>query len=159
MLAHGMFDERILLMEDVEVAHRLERAGMRLFYLPTAKGQHLHHSRPESLKDRAFALGRSVHELTAYVPAPLVKKRFGMVSTDFGLKWFVKRWVRLVAFLVVDNPLTRFALRLVGGRKSKRSRLTDVYYGLVFRRAFLAGYYRTLLHSWLRPETARDAAS
>jgi glycosyltransferase involved in cell wall biosynthesis len=143
MLQHGMFEEKIVLMEDVEVGHRLERAGMHLHYLPAARGQHLHHGNPATLKAKAFEFGRSVHVLTEYLPGELMKRRFGMVSTDLGVKWFISRLVRLLGFLLLDNPLTRLVLRLLGGTRPKRSTFTDAYYALVFRRAFFAGYYKT----------------
>lgn len=149
MLDHGMFNERFLSMEDIEVAHRLERAGMHLHYLPEAQGQHLHESNPASLQAKAFAFGLWMYHLTQAVPAGLVKRRFGLVTTEFGIGWFVKRILRLAVFVLFDNPLTRFVLRLLGGTGEKRSRWTDIYYGLVFHRAFLLGYYRSAFRAWM----------
>jgi glycosyltransferase involved in cell wall biosynthesis len=151
MLDHGMFNETLLSMEDVEVAHRLQKAGMNLYYLPTARGQHLHESNPASLTAKAFAFGRWMYEITKYVPAELVKKRFGLVTTQFGIGWFLKRLARLIGFLLLDNPATRSFLRLIGATRGKRTRVTDFYYALVFQRAFLAGYYRSLFDAWRRP--------
>lgn len=152
MLGHGMFNETFLSMEDIEVAHRLERAGMQLHYLPGARGQHLHESNPASLSAKAFAFGKWLYHLTLAVPPEPVKRRFGLVTTQFGAGWFVKRLIRLCGFLLLDNPLTRLILRLMGGTREKRSRWTDAYYGLIFRRAFLIGYYKTALQGWLRPQ-------
>jgi hypothetical protein len=42
----------------------------------------------------------------------------------------------------VDNPLTIACLKLFGATRNKRSRMTDFYYFLVFRRNLLAGYYQ-----------------
>jgi len=151
MLDHGMFNESLLSMEDIEVAHRLERAGMQLHYLPSARGQHLHESNPASLTTKAFEFGRWMYHLTLHVPPALVKKRFGLVTTEFGPAWFLKRLARLSAFLVLANPLTGVSLRLLGGTGVRRSRLTDIYYGLIFRRAFLFGYYKSALRAWLKP--------
>lgn len=148
MLDHGMFDEKILWVEDVEVAHRLERAGMHLHFLPAARGQHLHKTNPAKLADTAFAFGSWIYKISEHVPPSMVRKRFGVVCTEFGPKWFVKRLVRLIAFFVLDNPVTRTVLRLLGATRSRRNRVTDAYYGLVFQRAFLIGYYKTWFQDW-----------
>ena len=147
MLEHGMFDESIKLLEDIEVAYRMERAGMHLHYLPAANGEHLHQSSdPASMTARSYALGSWLYRVHDRVPG--IRKRFGFVSTELGLEWFVKRLVRLAGFLMVDNPLTRGVLLLCGARSSKRSRVTDAYYALVFHRAFQKGYYLTWFRAW-----------
>jgi glycosyltransferase involved in cell wall biosynthesis len=148
MLDHGMFDERILMFEDIEVGHRLEAAGMELHYLPAATGQHLHKSDPASLTSRVFTIGSWLYRITEYIPGSMVRKRFGLVTTEFGPKWFVKRLSRLIGLLMLDNPGTRSVLRLLGATRSRRNRVTDMYYALVFRRAFLTGYYKTWFQAW-----------
>lgn len=143
MLDHGMFNESILYLEDIEVGYRLQCAGMQLRYLPDSCGQHLHEASPSTLAKRAFNLGMWLHRVTAYVPGEQVKRRFGLVTTELGPSWFARRLVRHASFLLFANPFTEVVLRLAGGASKTRGRLTDVYYGLIFRRAFFAGYYRT----------------
>jgi glycosyltransferase involved in cell wall biosynthesis len=151
MLAKGMFDESVLWVEDVEVAHRLESAGMHLHFLPAAQGQHLHQTNPSKLAAKAFAFGSWIYRITGRVPASMVRKRFGVISLEFGPRWFLGRLVRLAGFFILDNPLTRGVLRLLGATKPRRSGITDLYYGMVFNRAFLTGYYKTWLQDWLKP--------
>ena len=155
MLSRGMFNEHVPYFEDIEVAHRLEKAGMHLYFVPLAQGQHLHQSTPAKLADRAFAIGGGLYRVMEHMPAASVKKRFGLVSTEFGPKWFVKRLLRLVAFFLIDNPATRGLLRLLGATGRKRNRVTDAYYSLVFGRSFLAGYYKTWFKNRRLPAMAR----
>ena len=156
MLDHGMFDEKVLWVEDVEVAHRLERAGMHLHFVAAARGQHLHHTNPEKLAAIAFAFGSWIYKISARIPARLIKKRFGVVCLEFGPKWFLQRFVRLAGLLIVDNPLTRFLLYLLGATRSKRNRVTDFYYSLIFHRAFVTGYYKTWFQDrWVHARTSQ----
>lgn len=151
MLDHGMFDERILWMEDTEVGYRLGQAGMHLYYVPAARGQHLHETDPATLARRARLFGCWLYRLTAYIPAPLLKRRFGMVTMELGPVWFAKRSVRLLGFLLIDNPLTRLILKQLAIGRETRNRATDAYYNLIFYRAFIGGYYGTWFHSWRHP--------
>lgn len=150
VLEHGMFDEKILDLEDIELGYRLEQAGLHLYFLPAAQGQHLHKTNPERITARASAAGGWLYKIAEGVPGAVVQKRWGLVSRELGYVWCVKRMVRLTSLLLIDNPVTRMFLRLLGATRSKRNRVTDAYYGMMFKRAFLLGYYRAWFTEWRR---------
>jgi hypothetical protein len=74
-----------------------------------------------------------------------------MVTMELGPVWFAKRSVRLLGFLLIDNPLTRLILKQLAVGRETRNRATDAYYNLVFYRAFIGGYYGTWFDSWRHP--------
>jgi glycosyltransferase involved in cell wall biosynthesis len=139
---HGRFDEDPALhpMEDMEWGYRLARTGMRLVYLPTARGSHLHKMKAEWVEAKGRRTGRAQFALTLKVPDRAVKERFGILSADLPLRLFVWRTLRRSAFRLVDNPVTRGVLRALGANRSERSRITDAYHYLTFRRSMVAGY-------------------
>jgi glycosyltransferase involved in cell wall biosynthesis len=142
MLAHGMFDERFLYYEDMICAHRLARQGMHLHFLPSARGQHLHQLKASAIPAKGQWIGRWLYPFVEHLPEPAVKERFGILSMDIGIRLLSKRLLNRVAFRIVDNPATIACLHLFGARRSKRNRITDFYYFLIFRRNLLAGYYQ-----------------
>jgi glycosyltransferase involved in cell wall biosynthesis len=140
---HGRFDEDPALhpMEDMEWGYRLARAGMRLFYLPSALGSHLHKMKAEWVEAKGRRTGRAQFALTRKVPDPAVKERFGILSSDLPARLFVWRTLRRGAFRMLDNPVTRGVLRALGASRPERSRITDAYHYLSFRRSMVAGYH------------------
>jgi len=142
MLAHGMFDERFLYYEDMICAHRLASQGMHLCFLPSARGQHLHQLQASAVPAKGQWIGRWLYPFVEQIPDRDVKERFGILSPDIGIRLLAKRLLKRAAFRVVDNPVTLTCLKMVGATKSKRSRITDFYYFLIFRRNLLAGYYQ-----------------
>jgi glycosyltransferase involved in cell wall biosynthesis len=153
MLDHGMFDVRILDLEDIEVGYRLECAGMHLYHLPVAKGQHIHQTNPARIATRARHAGAWLYRIAERVPGAVVQKRWGIVTPELGPLWCIKRVLRFGALLALDNPITRMILRLLGATRSKRSRITDAYYALMFQRAFLTGYYKAWFDAWRQRPT------
>jgi GT2 family glycosyltransferase len=140
MLEHGMFDETFLYYEDVLCAHRLAAAGMHLHFLPAARGQHLHQLKPSGVPAKGRFTGRWLYAFLRRLPERAVKVRYGILSPDIGYLLFLKRLVHRAAFRAVDNPLTHAALRALGATNGRRSRASDLYYYLMFRRHMLAGY-------------------
>jgi glycosyltransferase involved in cell wall biosynthesis len=141
MLAAGMFDERFLYYEDMICAHRLASQGMHLHFLPAARGQHLHQLKPSAVPAKGQMIGRWLHPFVLQIPEPAVKERFGILSPDVGISLLSKRLLKRMAFRLIDNPGTIAFLKLFGATGNKRSRITDFYYFLVFRRNLLSGYY------------------
>ncbi len=144
MLRAGMFDESFLYYEDMICGHRLAGNGMKLYFVSDARGQHLHQLRPAALGSKGRFLGRWLVPFVERTPEPAVKERFGILSAEIGFPLLAKRLVRRAAFRVSDNFLTRAALRALGATNGKRSRVSDAYYFLIFRRNLLAGYYEAL---------------
>jgi glycosyltransferase involved in cell wall biosynthesis len=142
MLAHGMFDEDPALhpVEDMECGYRLFGNGLRLTFLPGARGEHVHHMQPEWVERKGLRTGQAQFALTLKVPDLGVKRRFGILDLSLPLPLLGWRALRRGAFSVVDNPLTRAILRRLGAEQDKRSRITDAYYYLVFRRSMLEGF-------------------
>jgi len=144
MLDAGMFDEIFLYYEDMICGHRLASRGMELRFVSEARGQHLHQLKPSDLPAKARFLGRWLVPFVERVPDRAVKERFGILSTDIGWQLLMKRLLRRAAFRIVDNPVTRGFLRLMGATNGKRSRVSDSFYLLIFRRNLLAGYHQAL---------------
>jgi len=141
MLAAGMFDEQFLYYEDMICAHRLASQGMHLHFLPAARGQHLHQLKPAAVPAKGQMIGRWLHPFVERIPERAVKERFGILSLDIGIPLLTKRLLKRMAFRLVDNPATLAFLKLLGATGNQRSRITDYYYFLVFRRNLLSGYY------------------
>ncbi len=141
MLEAGMFDESFLYYEDMICGYRLASNGMHLHFLPAARGQHLHQLKASGVIAKGIFTGRWLYPFVERIPERAVKKRFGILSMDVGTITLAKRLVNRLGFRIVDNPLTVACLKLLGGTGPKRSRITDLYYFLIFRRNLLAGYY------------------
>lgn len=140
MLAAGMFDETFLWYEDIICGHRLCSHGMHLHFLPAARGQHLHQLKAQDVPTKGLFYGRWLYPVVERLTEREVKERFGVLSTEFPPGLLAARLVKRAAFILGDNPLTMAALRLFGAAGAKRSRLTDLYHYIVFRRNVLAGY-------------------
>jgi glycosyltransferase involved in cell wall biosynthesis len=147
MLVKGMFDEGFLYYEDILCGHRLAGAGMHLHFWPSARGQHLHQMTAAGLAAKARFLGRWTHPFLERIPDPAAKQRLGVLSTDLPMSAFLRRLAGRGVFRLLDNPLTVGVLESMGVQQSKRSRITDYYYGLIFRRNLLAGYYESKRHA------------
>ena len=142
MLDFGMFDESFLYYEDVLCGHKLIGNGMHLHFWPSARGQHLHQLKPAGLPSKGIFTGRWMYAFSEKIPDPAAKQRFGIISKDIGGFLILKRLLRRTAFRAVDNPLTMAALRMFGATNGKRSRVSDFYYYLIFRRNVVTGYYQ-----------------
>lgn len=142
MLAAGMFDERFLCYEDMICGHRLATHGMHLHFLPSARGQHLHQLKAAGIPAKGRWYGRWLYAFVEHLPEPAIKERFGILSTDLGAHPVIKWLLNRMAFRIAHNSVTIACLRLLGATRTKRSRVTDLYYSSVFRRNLLAGYYQ-----------------
>lgn len=67
-MVDGPFDPRLRRFTDVELGHRLARAGMQLSHDPQAVGWHLRHDDPASTDARMWAVGRASVELDRLHP-------------------------------------------------------------------------------------------
>lgn len=142
MVEHGMFDEDAALhpVEDMECGYRLWRRGLHLEFLPEARGEHVHQMRPEAVARKGTRTGEAQFALTLKVPDAGVKERFGVL--DGTLPWWLLGWraLRRGAFWLADNPLARALMRRLGAEGPVRTRVTDAYWYLLFRRHMVAGY-------------------
>jgi glycosyltransferase involved in cell wall biosynthesis len=142
MLECGMFPEDMLYYEDMICGHRLFSHGMKLRFLPQARGQHIHKLKPAGVPQKGLFNGLWLFRFVRRLPEPAVKERFGIFSSDVPWRSLVLRFVKRVAFRLTDNPLTMAVLRILGAERSPRNRITDLYYYLIFRRNMLTGYYQ-----------------
>lgn len=142
MLEAGMFDETFLYFEDMICGHRLASNGMHLHFLPSARGQHLHQLKASGLPSKGIFTGRWLYAFVERVPERAVKERYGILSTDLPFRILVKRLLNRLGFHLVDNRVIMTCLRLLGATNGKRSRLSDLYYYVIFRRNMVAGYYQ-----------------
>jgi len=143
MLAHGMFDEDSALypLEDMECGYRLVEAGLRLEFLPQASGQHIHKMKPEWVPAKGQRLGRAQFAVTQKVRDVRMKKWLALASPDLPYATRLWRLVKRGILRTVDNPITLFGLRCLGAERPRRSRVTDLFYYLKFRRNVISAYH------------------
>jgi GT2 family glycosyltransferase len=160
MLRYGMFDERFLGYEDMICGHRLAAAGMRLRFLPSARGKHLHQMKPEGVPAKGIWYGRWLYLLAEHLPERDLQIRFGILSRNIGWKLLSKRLLCRAGFHIVNTPPVLAVLRLLGAESGRRTRISDLYYFLIFRGNMLAGYAaaRREARAGRRPEL-RESAS
>ncbi len=142
LLTHGLFDESPELhpYEDMDCGWRLERAGMTLRFLPEARGCHAHQLTPGCVVDKGLRSGRAQFALMSRVPDTAAKIRFGILSRDLPLSVLLPRMGKRVLFWLVDSAPVHALLEAAMRRSSGRSRWSDIYYYLLFRRGILQGY-------------------
>ena len=140
MLDSGMFDEKFLCYEDLICGYRLANNGMRLRFVPSARGQHLHQFKPSGVPTKGIFFGRWLLPLIECVPELAVKEKYGILSTDLGAAVLARRLLRRLALHLVANPVTMACLRMLGATRSRRNGMTDLYYYAQFRSNVLAGY-------------------
>jgi glycosyltransferase involved in cell wall biosynthesis len=142
MLEHGLFDEDPSLhpLEDMECGYRLCTHGLRLEFLPEARGAHVHKMNPAGVAQKGQRTGRAQFALSGKVSDVGLKDRFRILSSDLSTPAYIYRVMRRAIALAIDNRLTLAVLRGLGAERSKRNRITDMYYFLIFRRHVVAGY-------------------
>lgn len=141
MLDYGMFDEKFLSHEDIICGWDLSRHGMNLHLLMAARAEHLHQFDVERMPIKSRWMGRWLYFVARRIPDRELKVQYGILSPEVGWRVYARLAFRRMGFRLLDNPLTIAVLRLIGATRSRRNRITDFYYFLIFRRAWLAGYY------------------
>lgn len=157
MLVHGMFDEDLLYYEDIVCGYKLRDAGMQLRFLPEARGQHLHKLKASALPEKGLFTGRWLYLIECRIPDPALKERFGIISPDLKSAVLMRRLINRSLFKLIDNPLLRQVLRAFGAEGDKRTKVTDSYYYLMFRRNMVAGYYQAKRGEWSYEPSPRRA--
>jgi GT2 family glycosyltransferase len=144
---HGAFDEDAALhpLEDMECGYRLARAGLELRFLPGARGCHLHKLTPDGVARKGRRTGQAQSALITRVPDLALKRRFGILTPDQPLHVRAVRRLRRLAFSLVDTRVTDATLRALGATNGRRSRASDLFYYLTFRRAMVAGFHEAQL--------------
>jgi len=142
MLENGLFDEDPMLhpLEDMECGYRMFQHGLRLEFLPEARGAHVHKMGPSGVPQKGLRTGRAQFALTRKVSDVALRDRFRILSSDLPPGAYLFRLFRRALALAIDNPLTIALLRWLGAERSSRNRITDMYYFLVFRRNVVAGF-------------------
>lgn len=140
MLDHGMFDERFLYWEDLICGHKLAQAGMRLRFVEGARGENLHHLAPAAIAAKGALAGRWLFEFLELIPERVIKERFGILSLDLPKWMLLKRSIKRAGLWVMENSIFLGLLRLLGATNGRRSRVSDLYYYVIFRRSMLKGF-------------------
>jgi glycosyltransferase involved in cell wall biosynthesis len=158
MLERGMFDEKFLYNEDVICGYKLHHAGMELHFVEAARGEHLHQLKASGLPAKGTFTGRWIYATVQAIRAPEVLDRYGVLAPEIGPLRYLKRLANRAVFRIVDNPLTHLLLRSLGAERGHRSRWSDMYYYLLFRRHIVAGYHQARQEARRqRSEQARTA--
>lgn len=140
MLEHGMFDEHYLYNEDLICGRRLADHGLQLRFCEAARGQHIHQLKLKDAPDKGRFVGRWIWATTEAIPDPEILDRYGVLSPRIGIRRFLRRLVNRIAFPLLDNGIARTILRLLGAESGKRSRVSDIYYYVAYRKKILAGF-------------------
>lgn len=141
MLDFGMFDERFLSHEDIIVGWDLARHGMNLHLLMEARAEHLHQFDVDRMPVKSRWMGRWLYFVAQRIPDRDMKAQYGILDRELGWRVYSRLLFRRIIFRIIDNPITLAVLRLFGAGRGRRTRLSDFYYFLIFRRAWLGGYY------------------
>lgn len=156
MMTAGMFNERFLYYEDVECARRLADHGLHLKFLPSARGQHLHQFEPGGVPAKGTFIGRWLWTYLQKHPDPEMLHRHGVLSPSLGAMPFARRLLKRAGLYVMGNRLSLAALRTIGATRGRRSRLSDLYYYLLFRKHMLAGYRKARRECAAAPDIQPD---
>lgn len=140
LLEAGLFDERFLFNEDIILGYRLHQCGMQLRCRATVRGAHWHQFDAAALERKGLQAGRWIWATTELLPVPEILDRYGVLSFTLGPARYLRRAVRRGLFRLLDNPLIRAALIALGATNGRRSRVSDLYYYLHYRRLVVAGY-------------------
>jgi glycosyltransferase involved in cell wall biosynthesis len=142
MLDHGMFDESLAYFEDGLCGYRLSRHGMQLCFVPEASGVHVHHMdlSPTAIAKKGALIGRTLYTFEQLVPGAELRVRYGILSRELSARTYILRAMKRVLLFSLSNRLFMAALKRVAVPSRNRSRLTDLYYYLVFRRSILVAY-------------------
>jgi len=140
MLDYGMFDERYLYNEDLVCGHRLAGHGLQLRFCESARGQHIHQLKLEDAPTKGTFIGRWIWATTQAIPEPEILDRYGVLSMRLGFWRYSKRLLNRMAFPLLDNIVARAILRQLGAQSGVRSRVSDIYYYVAYRKKILAGY-------------------
>lgn len=157
MLRHGMFDESLLYYEDVEVARRLHDAGMRLRFVPEARGLHLHQMKADGIAAKGEFIGRWLHVFEQRYPEVEIRRRHGVLHPSIGPVRFALRAVNRVGLHALASPPAMALLRGVGATRGQRSRLSDLYLYTLFRSNMLRGYHEAAREARRRGDGAAAA--
>jgi glycosyltransferase involved in cell wall biosynthesis len=152
MLEHGMFDESMLYFEDGLCGHRLACHGMQLCFNPEARGLHVHHMNLNGVAAKGRLIGQSLYAFERMVPDPEVRRRYGILHKEIGPRGYVTRMLNRISLFSLSNPVFMAVLKPIATSRKKRSRLTDAYYYLLFRRNILSGYGSARREAKYRPQ-------
>ena len=109
-------------------------------FLPEARAQHYPTLRPEKVGAKGYGTGKGHFKVSQVIPDVAVPIRFGVLTWRIGLRRWMLLAAKRVLFRAVDNPLTHRILITMGARGTTRSRVTNLYYYLIFRRNMISGY-------------------
>lgn len=140
MLKHGMFDELYLYNEDIVCGHKLAQANMILRFEEKARGQHLHQLKLEDVALKGRFVGQWIWATAETTRTPEILDRYGVLAKEIGPRKFVKRVINRIGFWFLDNPITFWVLNKMGAKKQIRSKVTDFYYYLIYRKEILRGF-------------------
>jgi glycosyltransferase involved in cell wall biosynthesis len=140
MLQNGMFDKLYLYNEDIVCGYKLAQAGMTLRFEEKAKGQHLHQLKLEDVALKGRFVGKWIWATAETTGTPQILDRYGVLAMNIGFFKFIKRVVNRIGFWLLDNAMTLWVLEVLGAKAPIRSKVTDFYYYLIYRKQILLGF-------------------
>jgi glycosyltransferase involved in cell wall biosynthesis len=146
MLQHGLFrfkdpvNGETLYFEDIECGYRLMPHGLDIRFLPEARGEHYPTLRPDRVAAKGYGTGKGHYKVSQVIPDVAVPIRFGILTLRTGLRRWLVLAAKRVVFRIIDNSLTHKLLIQMGAAGQTRSKVSDFYYYLIFRRNMIAGY-------------------
>ncbi len=134
------FEPRLQVAEDLELAYRLARAGVRFYYHSDILAVHHHPLRLEEYLRKGSLYGEAVARWRALQPemATELARRFGLYEAGLG---FTERCRYRIKALLVNGASVRLLTALAGFSRrvcfAASQRLLRAVYGYHLRRSFL----------------------
>lgn len=80
LLEHGNWDPEFRGLEDMELAYRLAKHGLKVYYNPAAIQYALRPLNRKNFSDRCFSQGQTIAHMMAKHPDPALEAHFGLVD-------------------------------------------------------------------------------
>jgi len=139
-LEHGIFIEYPgPAFEDLELAHRLFKKGLKLMYCSDAPAYHYHPQTVDTVVKRAYETAKNLYMYEERVPHNAAHKKAHLRSMRLGSGGYLAMLLRDAIRISVFNGLTVPYLVVPLIRKAETNKLIEPFVGFLIRRTM--GYY------------------
>ncbi len=140
--------------EDLELAHRLFKKGLKLIYCSEALTYHYHPQTIDSVIKRVYKTGKNFHMYEERVPHNLAQKKAKILSKKLGWGGFLRVLIRDVIRLSLFNCITIPYLIVPLIHRAETNRLIEPFVGVMEKR--VSGYYfRKGISDWRKQNRKR----